>query len=46
MKRSVAKPSSKILPFVKAVNDKHGATTQQRLEATFRSAVKDLITHL
>lgn len=46
MKRSVAEPGSNTLPFVEAVNDKHGAATQQRPEATFRSAGKDLGPHL
>jgi hypothetical protein len=43
--RSVVEPGPSIPPFVKAVDVELGATTQQRIGATFRVAVKDLVTH-
>jgi hypothetical protein len=43
--RSVVEPGPSIPPFVKAVDVELGATTQQRVGATFRVAVKDLVTH-
>jgi hypothetical protein len=43
--RSVVEPVPSIPPFVKAVDVELGATTQQRLGATFKVAVKDLVTH-
>jgi hypothetical protein len=43
--RSVVEPDPSIPPFVKAVDVELGATTQRRLGATFRVAVKDLVTH-
>jgi hypothetical protein len=43
--RSVVEPGTDIPPFVKAVDVELGTTTQQRPGATFRVAVKDLVTH-
>jgi hypothetical protein len=43
--RSVVEPVPSIPPFVKAVDVELGAATQQRLGATFKVAVKDLVTH-
>jgi hypothetical protein len=43
--RSVVEPSPDIPPFVKAVDVGLGTTTQQRAGATFKVAVKDLVTH-
>jgi hypothetical protein len=43
--RSVVEPDPSIPPFVKAVDVELGAATQRRLGASFRVAVKDLVTH-
>jgi hypothetical protein len=43
--RSVVEPRTDIPPFVKAVDVELGTATQQRVGATFRFAVKDLVTH-
>jgi hypothetical protein len=42
--RSVVEPGSNTPPFIKAVDVELGAATQQRPGATFRVAVKDLVT--
>jgi hypothetical protein len=43
--RSVVEPSQGTPSFVKTVDVELGATTQQRPGATFRVAIKDLVTH-
>ncbi|THX10990.1 hypothetical protein D6D13_04960 [Aureobasidium pullulans] len=43
--RSVTEPKASTPPFVKAVDVMLGTSTQQRLGATFKVAIKDLVTH-
>ncbi|KAH0400920.1 hypothetical protein KCU89_g4696, partial [Aureobasidium melanogenum] len=43
--RSLMEPKAGTPPFVKAVDVELGSTTQQRPGATFKVAIKDLVTH-
>ncbi|KAG9848208.1 hypothetical protein KCU98_g6392, partial [Aureobasidium melanogenum] len=43
--RSVMEPKATTPPFVKAVDVELGSSTQQRQGATFKVAIKDLVTH-